>query len=131
MEVHTAVDLGLPILFVVFNNGGHGMCVTRQQLFFESRIECSRYAEPSIAQIARGFGGPSQLWVRSAETVAELDHTLGCLDQWSWRGPAVLELVLRHEEVPPFTPFLDADAPVGEMNDMLSHPGTASRAFAA
>ena len=27
-EVHTAVDLGLPILFVVFNNSKHGMCVT-------------------------------------------------------------------------------------------------------
>jgi len=41
MEVHTAVDLGLPILFVVFNNGMHGMCVTRQQLFFDGRIEKS------------------------------------------------------------------------------------------
>src|SRR5262245_48125345 len=30
-EIHTAVELKLPILFVIFNNGMHGMCVTRQQ----------------------------------------------------------------------------------------------------
>src|SRR6185436_18776180 len=43
MEIHTAVELGLPVLFVVFNNGKHGMCMTRQQLYFEGRVEASRY----------------------------------------------------------------------------------------
>ncbi len=33
-EINTAVHYQLPILFVVFNNGMHGMCVTRQQLYF-------------------------------------------------------------------------------------------------
>ena len=60
-EIHTAVDLGLPILFVVFNNNMHGMCVTRQQLFFESRLECVRYAPVDIALTARGFGTTDRL----------------------------------------------------------------------
>ena len=115
MEVHTAVDLGLPILFVVVNNGGHGMCVTRQQLYFNGRIECSRYARPSIAGIARGLGDPADLWVGSADTPEGLECALKALDDWRWRGPAVLELNLGTEEVPPFTPFLRADAPVEEV----------------
>src|SRR5262249_47030964 len=54
-EVHTAVDYQLPILFVVFNNGMHGMCVTRQQLFFGGRIESTRYPAVSVSQVARGL----------------------------------------------------------------------------
>ena len=116
MEVHTAVDLGLPILFVVFNNGAHGMCVTRQQLYFEGRIECSQYARASIAQITRGFGDPGSLWVQSVADTDALAAALDDLETWSWNGPAVLELCIGAEEVPPFTPFLPADAPVGEMH---------------
>lgn len=105
LEIHTAVDLGLPILFVVFNNNMHGMCVTRQQLFFESRFECVRYAPVDIALIARGLGIPRRLWVRSAGTVDELRYQLE-----DYRNhadlPGVLELRLLREEVPPFTPFL-------------------------
>ena len=113
MEVHTAVDLGIPMLVVVFNNAQHGMCVTRQQLYFENRIECAQYARPSIAQIARGFGTPDQIWVGAAETVQELDEQLEKLQEWDWKGPALLEVVIRVEEMPPFTPFLDGEAPKG------------------
>ena len=131
MEVHTAVDLGLPILFVVFNNGGHGMCVTRQQLYFESRIECSRYEAASIATLARGFGSPERLWVGSAETELELQTQLSALETWNWRGPALLELILPHEEIPPFTPFLDADAPVGQLDPSMPSPLATRQACAA
>ncbi len=109
-EVHTAVEYQLPILFVVFNNGMHGMCVTRQQLFFAGRIESSRYPAISVAEVARGLGAPDRLWVGSAGTVAELDEILGDTRCWAGR-PGVLELRLGREEVPPFTPFLPADAP--------------------
>lgn len=122
LEIHTAVDLGLPILFVVFNNGAHGMCVTRQQLFFDSRIECSQYADVNVAHVARGLGNYNQLWVQSAQTRRELEQAIVSYKQWGGRGPGVLELVLRQEEIPPFTPFLPADAPVGDsaLADLLS-----------
>lgn len=109
-EIHTAVDLGLPILFVVFNNNMHGMCVTRQQLFFESRLECVRYAPVNIALSVRGFGTTDRLWVGSAGTVDELRYQL---EDYSNHTdlPGVLELRLLHEEVPPFTPFLPEYAP--------------------
>jgi acetolactate synthase I/II/III large subunit len=109
-EVHTAVDHQLPVLFVVFNNGMHGMCVTRQQLYFGGRIECSRYSPISVAEVARGFGPPHRLWVGSAGTIKELNEALE--NNRCWAGqPGVLELRIRREEMPPFTPFLPADAP--------------------
>lgn len=111
LEVHTAVDLGLPILFVIFNNRMHGMCVTRQQLFFASRLECVSYPEVNVDSVARGLGPADRLWVGSAGTEQEL---AACLDDYRRCPepiPGVLELRLRREEVPPFTPFLPADEP--------------------
>jgi acetolactate synthase-1/2/3 large subunit len=109
-EIHTAVEHQLPILFVVFNNGMHGMCVTRQQLYFGGRIESSRYPTVSVADVARGLGGPDRLWVGAAGTAGELAAALRDRSRRADR-PGVLELRLRREEVPPFTPFLPADAP--------------------
>ena len=106
--MHTAVDLRLPILFVVFNNGMHGMCVTRQQLYFGGRIESSRYPAISVADVARGLGPADRLWVGSAGTAEELAALLEDRAAWADR-PGVLELRLGREEVPPFTPFLPAD----------------------
>ena len=110
LEIHTAVELGLPILYVVFNNSGHGMCVTRQKLYFEGRVECSTYPRVDFAQLSRGLGGPERLWVGKASTAAELER---CLDEYlaSSHLPGVLELNISQEEMPPFVPFLPKDAP--------------------
>ena len=110
MEIHTAVDLQLPILFIVFNNNMHGMCVTRQQILFESRLECTRYAPVNIATIARGFGSSDRLWVGTAATPQELHHQLESYHKQT-HLPGVLELRLLCEELPPFTPFLPANSP--------------------
>jgi acetolactate synthase-1/2/3 large subunit len=109
-EVNTAVHYQLPILFVVFNNGMHGMCVTRQQLYFGGRIEGSLYPAISIAEVARGLGSRDQLWVGSANTTDELTKSLTDYGAQADR-PGVLELVLGREQIPPFTPFLSSDAP--------------------
>jgi acetolactate synthase I/II/III large subunit len=104
-EIHTAVDLKLPILFIIFNNNMHGMCATRQKLFFESRIECSSYAPINIALVARGFGEKDQLWSGRAKTTRELIDNLN--DYETQVGlPGVLEILISNDEIPPFTPFL-------------------------
>jgi len=107
-EIHTAVELKLPILFVIFNNGMHGMCVTRQQTFFDGRLECVRYAPVDVATLARGFGGPDRLWIRRASTKEELLAALRDHVAYAFR-PGVIELVLAREEVPPFTPLMPRD----------------------
>jgi acetolactate synthase I/II/III large subunit len=110
LEVHTAVDLGLPILFVVFNNGKHGMCVTRQNLFFEGRLECTEYSGVEVATVARGLGQADKLWVGRAGTRGELGARLAEYAALPDGRPGVLELSLICEEMPPFAPFLDGNA---------------------
>ncbi|AEW92572.1 MULTISPECIES: thiamine pyrophosphate-binding protein [Streptomycetaceae] len=117
LEVHTAVDLRLPILYVVFNNAMHGMCVTRQQTFFDARIEAVRYAPVDIATVARGLGGPDRLWVASVDSREQLDRALAdyaarAADVPAGTGlPGLLDLRISQEEVPPFVPFLPLDEP--------------------
>jgi acetolactate synthase-1/2/3 large subunit len=103
------VELELPILYVIFNNSMHGMCVTRQQLYFEDRIESSTYGYVDVAQVARGLASPKRLWVGKATTVSELE---AALQEYVKTGdrPGVLEIVTAREQLPPFVPFLPAGA---------------------
>ena len=110
LEIHTAVERRLPILFVVFNNAKHGMCVTRQSVYFGGRVEASEYERVDIATVARGLGEPPRLWVGRAASAAHLRRELETYAGVSAR-PGVLELVLTREEIPPFAPFLKADHP--------------------
>ena len=110
LEVHTAVELGLPILFVVFNNNKHGMCVTRQQLFFEGRTEATEYNTIDIENVAKGLAKPEQLWTQSASTGSELRKALADFQNQKTKKPGVLELHLPLEELPPFSPFLPKEA---------------------
>nr|WP_042178757.1 thiamine pyrophosphate-binding protein [Kibdelosporangium sp. MJ126-NF4]CEL13400.1 Acetolactate synthase large subunit [Kibdelosporangium sp. MJ126-NF4]CTQ99089.1 Acetolactate synthase large subunit (EC 2.2.1.6) [Kibdelosporangium sp. MJ126-NF4] len=113
-EVHTAVQLRLPILYVVFNNGMHGMCATRQQKFFDSRIEAVSYPPVDVTAVSRGYGTPDRLWVGKAGTVAELLEALADHQRHA-QLTGVLELVLPVEEMPPFAAFMPADAPTTQL----------------
>ncbi|MDT0448185.1 thiamine pyrophosphate-binding protein [Streptomyces hesseae] len=119
-EVHTAVAERLPVLYVVFNNNMHGMCVTRQQTFFDSRLECVSYPSLDVATVAYGLGGPDRLWVGTAGTLDELQVRLADYHDAHAHLPGVLELRLPVEEVPPFAAFLPEDEPtyaVGRRTD--------------
>jgi acetolactate synthase-1/2/3 large subunit len=105
-EIHTAVEQRLHILWIVFNNARHGMCATRQQHFFDSRLESSVFEVPvSAAVMARGLGAPDRLWVDTVRDLEGLSAALGRYFGQPLRMPGVLELQLPIEEVPPFTPF--------------------------
>ncbi len=109
-EIHTAVDLGLRILFVVFNDNQHGMCVTRQRIYFDARLECSHYTDLDVAGVARGFGSRDRLWVGSAASPAQLLAKLAEYHADGAARPGVLEVRLTREEMPPFAPFMSEDA---------------------
>ncbi len=111
LEIHTAVEFGLPILFIVFNNSQHGMCTTREKLYFEGRLECVSYHEVDVATVARGLGRPDQLWTGVAETKEQLKESIR--DYLNHiHLPGVLELKIRREEIPPFTAFLPKEAKI-------------------
>ncbi|WP_396912709.1 thiamine pyrophosphate-binding protein, partial [Mycolicibacterium sp.] len=58
MEIHTAMQYGLPITFVLFDNHAHAMCVTREQLFYEDRYSYNRFGPSRLgAGLAAMFPG--------------------------------------------------------------------------
>jgi acetolactate synthase-1/2/3 large subunit len=130
-EVHTAVDLRLRVLFVVMNDQQHGMCVTRQKLYFDGRTECSRYAALDAAQVARGFGPPERLWVGQAASPAQLLAKLAEYHADGAARPGLLEVRLSRAELPPFTPFLDEHAPTFVARPAVSRPAASLASGAA
>jgi len=104
LEIHTAIEHQLPILWLVCNDSQHGMCTSRQRMFFDGRLTCSRYAEVDIWQVAAGLSVANQLWVGCARNEVELEQQLGAYLQQN--RPGVLELKISVEEVPPFYPLL-------------------------
>lgn len=117
-EVHTAFMYQLPILFVVFNNNRHGMCVTRQELFFAGRKENTIYQDVNISAISSGLSKSDQVKIFQVRTVSELHQALSAYQQAS-HLPAVLELIMNVEEMPPFTPFSLEAMPVIELKGSI------------
>mgnify|MGYP001826996519 CR=1 FL=1 len=110
LEVHTAIERRLPVLFVVFNNDGHGMCVSRQQLLFDGRLECSRYGGIDVATVVRGLAGRDLgLWSAQVGSREELSSALRDFGARHDEGPGVLEILIASDELPPFGPFLQAE----------------------
>jgi acetolactate synthase-1/2/3 large subunit len=98
MEVHTAVQHGLPITFVIFDNRAHGMCLMRERYLVGEEHGYNRFAP---AHIGAGLGAmlpglPSHDCASLAELERALDATRGV------RGPVLLSIELPDVEVPPF-----------------------------
>ncbi|WBB81393.1 thiamine pyrophosphate-binding protein [Micromonospora sp. WMMD882] len=103
MEIHTAVEHDLPVTFVVVNNNAHGMCVTREQLYYEDAYTFNEFRPTDLAAGIRGmFPG---LPVTHARTPDELRQAL--TDQVATRSPAVVCIDVSPREIPPFVPFLN------------------------
>jgi acetolactate synthase-1/2/3 large subunit len=111
-ELHTAIEYRLPILFVVFNNAAHGMCVTRQNLMFAGRHEATHYHRVDFAELGRSLDPERALWTARVDSRDTLISALESYVNGQQRGPGVLDIVLRYEEMPPFGPFLAASASV-------------------
>lgn len=123
MEIHTAVQYRLPILFVLMNNNAHAMCVTREQLFYQGFYSYNRFSPSHLgAGLAAMFPGLKAIDVDDADAfraalAAALDHD----------GPCVISVECAADEIPPFAPFLSATdspkaiAPVGHHDQESIH----------
>lgn len=104
MEIHSAIEWNLPILWIFFNNSQHGMCTSRQKHFFNNRITCTQYSDVDIERVVSGFDGSNTLWHGQAKNSAEMKRLLE--DYYSQTSrPGVLELKIGIEEIPPFFPL--------------------------
>ncbi len=96
MEIHAAVELGLPVVWVVLNNGGHGMVYHGERKQFNGKFVSSKFRSPiDAAGVARGLGALGL----SAETPAEFGSALSrALEH---KGPAVIDARTDIELAPP------------------------------
>ncbi|MGW3655783.1 thiamine pyrophosphate-binding protein [Streptomyces sp. NPDC005151] len=101
MEVHTSVEHQLPVTFVILNNNAHGMCATREQLFFSGDYSFNRFRPARIGEGAAAlFPGLDATTVRTA---AELRTALDRAHTTSSTSLICIDVDL--DEMPPFRPF--------------------------
>ncbi|MCV7199777.1 thiamine pyrophosphate-binding protein [Mycobacterium angelicum] len=102
MEVHTAVQYGLAVTFIVFNNNAHAMCVTREQLFYDDLYSYNRFRPSQLgAGLAAMFPGLASVDVSNLDGLAAAMRAALEAD-----GPAVVSVECAADEIPPFAPFL-------------------------
>jgi len=107
LEMHTAVEYGIPVTCVIFNNNAHAMCRTREQIYYGGGYSYSLFGRADIAAgVAAMFPG---LNTTNAGTAAQLRDALRQTN--SSGSPAFACIDLDPGEIPPFAPFLAAPAP--------------------
>jgi acetolactate synthase I/II/III large subunit len=104
LEIHTAVEYGLPITFVVLNNRAHGMCLVRERLFLHENAGYNSFASSHLgAGLGRMF---PQLLASDCES---LDEVADALRRARFhRGPSLIVAELDDVEIPPFAAFRKA-----------------------
>jgi acetolactate synthase-1/2/3 large subunit len=101
-ELHTAVQYGLPITYVILNNNAHAMCVTREQVFYGGAYSYNRFTP---ARLAAGVDAMfPAVEARNATTTEELAHALA--DTRTAQGPVFVSVDCDADEIPPVTSFL-------------------------
>ncbi|WP_245568831.1 thiamine pyrophosphate-binding protein [Nocardia concava] len=101
-EVHTAVEYQVPVTFVVFNNNAHGMCVTREQVYYSGAYSFNRFRAAEIGAGVAAMFPDLPAW--TARTLTEFENALE--KARAIPGPAFIELQCDPDEIPPFAPFL-------------------------
>jgi acetolactate synthase-1/2/3 large subunit len=102
MEIHTAVQYGLPVTFLLFDNHAHAMCATREQLFYGDRYSYNRFGPSRLgAGLTAMFPALPSVDVTD---IGELGVAIkAALDV---EGPSVVAVECSADEIPPFAPFL-------------------------
>jgi acetolactate synthase-1/2/3 large subunit len=117
--VHTAVEHGLPITYVVFDNRAHGMCLVRERLLLH---ENAGYNTFGSSHLGAGLGAMfPRLLAFDCRTAAELDAALERAR--GVPGPAFVSVELDEVEIPPFAALQAANT-----DGALSVPRGASHA---
>ncbi|MFC8526309.1 thiamine pyrophosphate-binding protein [Nocardia sp. NPDC057227] len=105
MEFHTAVQLDLPLTVIVFDNSAHGMCLTREQLYYGDRYSFNRFRPAELGDgMAAMFPG---LPAWSVRTTDDLSTALPAA--FDTQGPSFVAVTCDPDEIPPFLPFLSAN----------------------
>lgn len=96
LEVHTAVENDVPVVWVVLNNGGHGMVHLGETQQFQGRFNTSLFRRRlNVAQIADAVGALSYVAEKPGDTEKALAAALAA------QRPAVIDVRVDPGAVPP------------------------------
>jgi acetolactate synthase-1/2/3 large subunit len=96
-EVHSAAEQGLPVVWVVIDNGGHGMVHQGETIMKGTSFGTSLFRVPlDVTGMARSFGAHAVRVSTPSELQAALVAALS-----RQGGPTVIDAVVDPEELPP------------------------------
>jgi acetolactate synthase-1/2/3 large subunit len=95
-EVHTAVECDAPVIWVIFNNGGHGMIYHGERALYGEKFNSSIFRQSlDVATIARGLGAQSYVVEKRGDLTQAMTHARAA------RIPAVIEVHTQLGDAPP------------------------------
>lgn len=107
MEVHTAVQYGLPVTFVLFNNNAHAMCAMSEKLFYGNRHSYNTFTTSRLgAGLAAMFPDLPSVDVDDVDSLSAAMHSALEVD-----GPSVISVECAADEIPPLSTFLGSLTP--------------------
>jgi acetolactate synthase-1/2/3 large subunit len=95
MEILTAKEYKLPILFIVINNARLGMVYHGHKLQYKRSHSCFEQIPINIAELAKAMAIPS------ARIEKMEDLTSGIMESLTSDGPSILEIALVDNNIPP------------------------------
>jgi acetolactate synthase-1/2/3 large subunit len=96
MEVHTAVELELPVIWVVLNNSGHGMVLHGEKMRLGRELEYPKFQVPiDSATLARALGARGVRVETSEAARAAITEAMAAT------GPTVIDAIIDGSIPPP------------------------------
>lgn len=105
LEIHTAIEYNLPVVFVIFNNNAHAMCYTREKLYFKGDYTYNLF-KPAHYGRALGVMFPTLKFSADISDLNSLERSLETIADI--QTPVVLSLNVDPNEFPPFLPLLQS-----------------------
>lgn len=101
LEIHTAVELGLPVVFIVFNNNSHAMCSTREDVFLGKETGLNNFKQSFLGKgLEQMFPGLQTFDISTQEELVSCLSVLPKIEK-----PTLISLNVSQDEKPPFRSF--------------------------
>lgn len=101
LEVHTAVELEIPVTFVIMNNNSHGMCTTREEVFLNGETGINNFKKSCFGiGLGEMFPGLSTFEISNQDELNDLFIKLPKVN-----GPCVVSINILNNVSPPFRSF--------------------------
>jgi acetolactate synthase-1/2/3 large subunit len=113
MEVATAVDYDIPVVWIVQNNARLGLVHELQKFSLGDKTVVTTFKEVNVAKIAEGLGTIAYRISKPSELKKLLPEAI------SSGKPTVIDCLIDPDEVPPLTPYMEGLRNFSHRLDMM------------